>query len=232
MKRAGRQVAVSLAYSAQPFGISEQARLLGESATGSDIRRVYATPAKVFAAFPEKKWANAFWAEISRHNFARAQAIMQARCPSFHDKDIRPFDDGAAHRKNRGKRGRVPKGTGFAFVVQTTRDLFAYIKQEVGRVGFGKAGWGNSAKTLGGTRGLGSEDLGSAQWVTRHKNAPGGHVLDTNAQNPTLTLINGVDYASEILDPGEKAEAVSIALDRLSKAIFNEERRLAGANPL
>jgi hypothetical protein len=109
-------------------------------------------------------------------------------------------------------------------VVQTTRDLNKYIKDEMKLVGFGKDGWGSCAKILGGTRGL-------PQWVTRQK-APATVIEDHNSENPTVTMVNEVNYAQDILDPSEKREAVDIGLSRLRDALFNEERRVASANPL
>jgi hypothetical protein len=224
LRRAGRLVAVSLATSAQPYGLTDNSRAIGETATGRDVRKCYATPADVFKAFPEKKLANAFWYEIKRGNWSRAQGIMQARCPQFRSREIKPFDGGAAHRAARNSRGRVPKNQQPAFVVQTTRDLLAYLKNEVAQVGKGKGGWASCAKALGGTRGL-------PQWITRHK-SPGSVIEDQNKERPTITLRNDVEYAQSILSSVDKRIAVSIGLNRLSNAVFTEERHIARTNPL
>jgi hypothetical protein len=227
LRRAGRLVSVSLATSTQPYGIDEGARQMGEAATAGDIRRCYATPGNVFAAFDSKNQAKAFWVEIAKGNFSKAQVIMQSYCRAFSAKEIRPFDGGTAHRANRNARGRVSKRQDPVFVVQTTRNLTAYVKTHVDHVGEGKAGWAACAKILGGTRGL-------PQWVTRHagKLSSGTVIEDHNPQRPTITLRNEVAYAQNILNPGDKATAVAIALDRLTAALVSEERRVATRTPL
>ncbi len=228
LARAGRLIAVSLATSAVPYGLGEDARKLGESATASQIRRCYATPGQVFAAFPDQNKAKTFWKAIKAGNFARAQKTMQAHCPRFANKEIKAFDDGAAHRANRNSRGRVSKRQEPVFVVQTTRDLTAYVKKEVDRVGEGKAGWGACAKALGGTRGL-------PQWVTRHAGKLSLGLVEQNQSNPQrpfVRMTNQVPYAKNILSETDKQVALRIGVDRLANAIFTEERRMARANAL
>jgi hypothetical protein len=224
LRRAGRLVAVSLATSAQPYGLDGGARKRGESAAAADVLRCYATPADVWKAFPEKKWASIFWAQIKRSDWSRAQKTMQEHCPEFRNKEIRPFDGGAAHRANRNSRGHVSKKQTPVFVVQTPRDLFAYVQHEKDEVGFGKDGWGSCAKSLGGTAGL-------PQWVTRHK-APASVIENQDKERPSITLRNNVTYAKQILTETDKQIALRIGLDRLSKALFTEERALARANAL
>jgi hypothetical protein len=219
---------VSLATSAQPYGLDEGARKAGEVATASDIRRCYATPGQVFEAFPDKFKAASFWKAIKAGNFAGAQKIMQRFCPRFHNKEIKPFDDGAAHRANRNNRGRVSKNQEPVFVVQTTRDLNAYVQDEVDRVGEGKAGWGACAKALGGARGL-------PQWVTRHAGKLSLGLVEENQSNPQrpfIRMTNQVPYAKNILTETDKQVALRIGIDRLGRAIFNEQLHIARANPL
>jgi len=227
LERAGRLIAVSLARSTQPYGDSVLSRHVGESATAGDIHRCYATPGDVFAAFPDKRFAGAFWAAIKKGNFGAAQKIMQRYCPQFSSKEIKPFDGGAAHKGARNNRGRVSKKQDPIFVVKTTRDLNAYVQDEVDHVGEGKAGWAGCAKILGGMRGI-------PQWVTRHAGKLAGSFVgkDYRAEVKTITLENQVRYAQDILDPGDKAEAVKIGIDRLAKSIFIAETRAGAAHPL
>jgi hypothetical protein len=105
--------------------------------------------------------------------------------------------------------------------------LSAYIKTEVARVGEGKAGWAACAKILGGTRGL-------PQWVTRHAGKIAGGFVGKNysGQIKTVRLENQVRYAQNLLSPGDKAQAVKIGIDRMTKGILIAERRVAAANPL
>jgi hypothetical protein len=113
------------------------------------------------------------------------------------------------------------------FIVQTTRDLTAYVKTETDRVGEGKGGWAACAKIMGGTRGL-------PQWITRHagKLSSGFVGKDYRANVKIVRLENRVDYAQNLLDPGDKADAVAIGIDRMTKSIMVAERRTAAANSL
>jgi hypothetical protein len=225
LKRAGRLISVSLATSTQPYGIDDGARRKGEGATAGDIRRCYATPSNVFEAFPDQHKAASFWKAIKAGKIRLAEKIMQSHCPQFANKEIKPFDAGSGHRGVRNNRGRVSNTQEPLFVVQTTRDLLAYIKRETDHVGEGKAGWAACAKILGGARGL-------PQWVTRHAGKlSGGAVVENYGGNiNTITLINQVRYATNILSTGEKQIALRIGIDRLLKGIVRAELAARRAN--
>ena len=59
----------------------------------------------------------------------------------------------------------------------------SYIAKILKRVGFAKGSWINAAKAIGG------KVRGAAQWVTRHKQAPGTAIMKTG-DNPSVTLVN------------------------------------------
>jgi hypothetical protein len=227
LERAGRLISVELAKRTQPFGIDDQARRKGEGATAGDIWRCYATVSDVFEAFPEDHNGARFWRAIKAGNFGMAQRIMQAQCPTFANKEIKPFDGGAGHRSVQNNRGRVSKRQEPLFVVQTPRNLTAYVKSKVYHVGEGKAGWAACAKILGGTRGL-------PQWVTRHAGKIAGGFVGKNYSGniKTVRLENQVRYAQNLLSPGEKSTAVKIGIDRMTKGIIRAERSVAAANQL
>lgn len=218
MRNIGRNVAVSLATSTQPYGVGDGARRAGELATSRDIQRVYATPEKVFAAFPDRRKAQTWWQLMQQRQYARAQNVQDAHCPEYRLVKIAPFDGGTAHLAAR-KKGRVSARQRPVLVVQTTRNLAAYIKQETDRVGEGKAGWAACAKVLGSTRGL-------PQWVTRHVGKRSGGAVHENYSGAVfkVTLENQVTYAQDILSPGEKQVAVRIGLDRLLQSMITAER--------
>lgn len=221
MRRAGRLCAVSLATSTQPFGLGEDAQLLGQTATVRDIRKVYALPSDIFPAFPNQKAAGAFWRAVQAQDWTRATGILRRDCPKFRNLELRPFDGGAAHRSNRNNQGRIAKSQRYVFIVQNAADLKAYVNAEFKLVGFGKAGWAACARALGGTSGL-------PGWITRHK-APGSVEQRNGPGVSEVVLINQVTYASEILSESQKRIAVEIAGDRLFKALQIEERKAAAA---
>jgi hypothetical protein len=206
MKRAARLVAVSLATSTQPYGMDEAAKTEGEVATASDIRRCYATPSQVYAAFPDVRFAKAFYARLKAGQLEHAQSILDANCPTFKGTPIGEFDL-FLHQGRRNKRGRISKNQKPLQIVVNPKALFDYIKSEVKLVGWGKSGWAACAKILESTRGL-------PRWVTRH-GAPGVVIDGTRSSDtPFIILINQVSYAALILTPADKAEAVRIGLDR------------------
>ncbi len=220
LRQEARLVAVECARRAQPFGDGATARAVGEAATTSDIYRIYATAGKVYAAFANKGAATKFLKAMLAGNYQKANWIMVTHCPRFSNKQIKPFDGGAAHRQFRNNRGRIPKSQEPAFVVQpdsssswstATTALKAYIQQEVSRVGFGKGGWATCAKALGGTRGI-------PGWVSR-QNSPGQVIENYKAELSSVTMTNQVPYASEILTEFEKQNAIDIAKDRLGKSV-------------
>jgi hypothetical protein len=222
LRRAGRLCAVSLAIQTQPFsGVGKDGRKLGEQATAGDIRRCYATPGDVYAAFGDKRYANAFYAKLMSGQIAHAQAIVDSQCPAFRGIPIGHFDL-FLHQGRRNSRGRINKKMRPLQIVILTKPLFDYIKAEVKLVGFGKAGWATCARILGGIRGI------DAQWVTRHK-APGSVGESNNGK--TLTLTNQVSYATWILTESQKRNAVRIATEKLVESIMiaqQYEARKAG----
>lgn len=230
MDRAGRIIAVSLATSAQPYGLDDEAQQKGATATARDIRRIYATVSDVYGAIEKngsKRQANAFYKTL-KTDIAMARRLITNFAPEFSSAAIGQFDGGALHRDRRNKRGRVPKSQRPLLIVTNAGALNAYIKQEVERVGFGKSGWASAAGAFadkGATRGL-------PKWVTKHK-APASVLKDKREPGQiTVTMVNQVKYAENLLTDADKRTAVGIGIDRLSKGIFQAERRAASTNPL
>lgn len=226
LRQTARGVAIQLATFTAPYGIGDGARRQGEVATQNDIRRCYAIPSQVYGAFSDSDKANAFWFHMMKRNYARAQLLMQLNCPKYANKSIRAFDGGAAHQAARNSRGRVNKKQEAAFVVQSTRNLEAYIKQKISHVGEAKAGWAACAKApeLGGsTRGL-------PQWVTRHAGKlAGGEVHQfSTGHGYSIRLVNLVRYADQALSPSMKAVAIRMGIDRIIRGMLAGELRGRG----
>lgn len=218
MRRAGRLCAVSLAKQTQPFGTDTNAQAMGQRAVVRDIRKIYALPSDVFAAFSDKRQAAAFWKAVQRGDWVRANGIMRKDCPKFRNVDFRPFDEGQAHQANR-VRGRIKKGARPIFIVREAGRLKAYINAEFRLVGWVKGGWAACARALGGVSGL-------PGWITRHK-SPGRIEERFGNGRAEITLINRVGYATEALSESQKRDAVDLAGDRLFKALQIEERKAA-----
>lgn len=229
MRQAGRLCAVSLAHQTQPFGIDAKAEAIGKVATNRDIYLVYTTPGNAFEDLPtsiprqSKKGKEirfnpqqAFWSNVTRSQWARAQDILARFSKRFKTTPIMAFDGGARHRQLRNNRGRISKSQKPVMIVKNPQTLKGYVQIETNKVGAGKGGWATCARILGGVRGL-------PRWITKH-DSPGTAIQNYGADRTSITMINQVPYASAILSPSQKAEAVRIAVERLFKSIQIAQR--------
>jgi hypothetical protein len=216
---------VSAAFQAQPFGIDEKAQALGVVATTRDIYRVYATVGKAFSDLPEeitknkKKGGessfnpqNAFWNSVKTSKWANAQSLITRFANTFKSVPIQAFDGGAQHRQLRNNQGRIPASQKPVMIVKDAQKLKSYVVTETKKVGFGKGGWAACARALGGTRGI-------PGWISRQP-APGTVIENYGGAIMSITMTNQVPYASSILSPAQKQEAVRIAMDKLRASIL------------
>lgn len=212
LKQASRLIAVSAATQSQPFGIDDKSEALGLIATNRDINRVYLTPGKVYDDLASRPGqAGAFWRAVKSSNWDAAKKILDNSSSRFKGINMDSFDGGAQHRQLRNNQGRIPASQKPVMIVKNPSALKAYIGSELKKVGQGKGGWASCAKALGSTRGL-------PRWITKH-NSPATVLENYNTSVMKVTMINQVPYASAILSPSQKAEAVRIAIDRLLKSI-------------
>lgn len=216
MRQAGRLCAVSLAFQAQPFGDDEKSEALGKVATTRDIYRVYATTGKAYEDIQAAGAKAGFWKAVKASAWERASKILAKSGSALKSTRIDNFDGGAAHRQLRNNRGRIPPSQKPVMIVKESQKLKSYVATEMGKVGQGKGGWATCARILGGIRGI-------PRWITKH-GSPGNVIESYGAERTTITLINQVPYASAILTPSQKAEAVSIAGERLFKSIQIAQR--------
>lgn len=216
MRQAGRLCAVSLAFQTQPFGDDDKARALGQVATNRDIYRVYATPGKAYEDISNPGAQAGFWKAVKASAWDAAQKILRREGNVLRTTAIDNFDGGAQHRQLRNNQGRIPPSQKAVMIVKNPSALKTYVATETAKVGYGKSGWATCAWILGGVRGI-------PGWITRH-NAPGQAEESYGTERTTITLINQVPYASEILSGPQKQEAVSIAVERLFRSIQIAER--------
>ncbi len=216
MRQAGRLCAVSLAFQAQPFGDDEKAEALGKVATTRDIYRVYATPGKAYDDISDDGAKSGFWKAVKTSAWDRAAKILNREGSRLKGILIDNFDGGDQHRRLRNNQGRIPSSQKPVMVVKDSQKLKSYVATEMGKVGFGKGGWATCARILGGIRGI-------PRWISKH-NSPGQAIENYGANVTSITLINQVPYASAILSPPQKQEAVRIAFDRLFRSIQIAER--------
>ncbi len=223
LHQAARLCAVSAAFQAQPFGIDEKAQALGVVATTSDIYRVYATPGKAWKDISDEGAAAGFWKAVKTSAWDRAAKILNRSGAQLKSTLIDNFDGGAQHRQLRS-RGRISKSQKPVMIVKDAQKLKSYVITEIKKVGFGKGGWSSCAGALGGTRGI-------PGWISR-QNSPGIVHEDYGASVMSITMTNQVPYASSILSPAQKAEAVRVAIDKLRTSIQIAMQHSGKAPPL
>ncbi len=216
MRQAGRLASVSLAFQTQPFGNDAKSEALGKVATTRDVYRVYATLGKAYDDIHDPGAQAGFWKAVKTSAWDRAAKILNREGSRLRATLIDNFDGGAAHRQLRNNQGRIPASQKPVIIVKDSQKLKSYVATEMGKVGQGKGGWATCARILGGIRGI-------PRWIAKH-NSPGQAIENYGADVTSITLINQVPYASAILSPSQKQEAVGIAMQRLFKSIQVAER--------
>ncbi len=211
LHQAARLCAVSAAFQAQPFGIDDKAQALGVVATTRDIYRVYATPGKAYDDIQDDGAKAGFWKAVKTSAWDRAAKILAREGSQLKGTLIDNFDGGAQHRQLRNNQGRISASQKAVMIVKDAQKLKSYVVAEIKKVGFGKGGWAACARALGGTRGI-------PGWISR-QNSPGTAIENYGATVMSITMTNQVPYASSILSPSQKQEAIRIAMDRLRRSI-------------
>jgi len=211
--RTARLVAVSVAYSTQPYGKTPAVKLQAEKGVKRDIRRVFATPSSLFNVIEEKYGegvAKEFWRAHKANDEAKMRAVMDRESMGM---TIIRSPEKSIHQKRRGARGRVSGKRAFHLVTDT-QSLDRYIAERQRKVGFAKSGWAAAADACGGHRGI-------PAWASsRHKGrAPGGAIINRDSIHPKVVLFNHVEYITEVCPPDEISDAVRIAYMRLIKRV-------------
>lgn len=167
------------------------AKKQGEAAVKRDIARVYASPSRVYAAIRDldERKAAAYWKAVKAANFRRANEIAKGTpgLPANFRTDIRPFDDGAEHRRRRGKNGRVG-GLRPTYIVSNPQALWkngkpgAYVKKRMGNVGLLAS---SIPAAVGGRFG---KLKGVPAWASRHSGSWGICRVQKTRGGETITL--------------------------------------------
>lgn len=213
VKQEARGLAVELARNTRPAGFTNGAKQRGEKAVSKSIYRVFCIPSDVYGEIrkTDPRAADSFWANVQNARFARAsKALQRAQSPlsTLPMGRLNP----AIHQANRNAYGWVPKNTRPAQIVTTAEARDNYVTRIARKVGFAKAVWTNAAKDIGG------RVRNTAQWVTRHKKAPGRAVVRSGPKT-SVTLISSLDYMEDVLGWKATQIALAVAGGKLRKAI-------------
>lgn len=203
-----RLFAVELANRTQPFGSGPDAQFTGKQAVRRDIRRVFVS-ASTFESSDKhglKAWLTK---AVEAGNIAEIQTAVKrfaGRTPLVSADIVRDH-----HRSQRNARGRVGRSAIPMFILKRGA-VERYTAEKEKLVGFGKSGWSQAARDLGGTRGI-------PGWVSRNRGPGSGRDLTQSKNNPRVELANDVRYCSDILPPREIETAARIQAEKMEKAI-------------
>ena len=204
LKEEGGLLALSLIKYTQPFGTGSKAKGQGESAILRDLT-------EAFYVLPDSLLAGATPDNGNMQLFVTKTGIVWT-CPmenwqvstslealQVHHDQLRTKDGRV--RRNRNK---VDTQGSLAIInlwVVSASQFDALLKFLVPRVGFAKGGWATVCRKLGRS----NDDIPA--WIKNH-NAPGSIIDNTNDPNPSLTMINSIDYTGRVLSESAKREAI------------------------
>lgn len=213
VKQEARGLAVELARNTRPFGFGEKAKQRGEKAVAGDINRVFVVPSDAYDKMRllDPAAADRFWANIQNRRFARAQQALGSSNSPWKNLPVGRLDPNLHQQSRTGRNANVRRKTP-AQIVTSPKALDSYIARIQKRVGFAKGTWLNAAKAIGG------KVRGTAQWVTRHKQAPGTATVRTGS-NPAVTLVSNLDYMEQVTTAKGIELALTVAAGRLRKAL-------------
>jgi hypothetical protein len=214
VKQEARGLAVELARNTRPFGFSDKAKQRGEMAVAGDINRVFAVPSDAYdnMRLLDPASADKFWANIQNRRFSKAEQSLKSSNSNWKDLPVGRLDP-KLHQQSRTGRNANVKRKKPAQIVTSPKARDSYIAKIQKRVGFAKGSWINAAKAIGG------RVRGAAQWVTRHKQAPGTAIVKTG-NKPSVTLVNNLDYIEQVTTAKGVELALQVAAGRLRKALL------------
>src|SRR5204862_539399 len=137
MDAVGRMIAVSLATSAQPYGVGAGSQQKGAAAVAGDIGKIYATVSQVYGAISDnadEPTAKSFYSALRKGDQAKALVLIATYAPEYSVATLGQFDGGTLHRERRNKRGRIPKSQKVLLIVTNPAALRKYIQHEVDQV--------------------------------------------------------------------------------------------------
>jgi len=186
------------------------------------INRVFAVPSDAFEKTKpaDPAAADRFWANIQNRRFSKAQKALQSSKSPWKDLPVGRLDP-KLHQQSRTGRNANVKRKRPVQIVTSAKSLDSYITKIQKRVGFAKGSWINAAKAIGG------KVRGTAQWVTRHKLAPGTATVKTG-DKPSVTLVNTLDYIEQVSTAKGIELALQVASGRLRKALLTSLNAISG----
>jgi hypothetical protein len=231
LRRAGRLLAVNMAFSTPPYGKNVDARKLGENALMRDLMRLfYVMSIGRIRGIIDFQGREA----TMKYGHKGAQPLGNVT-----EKVLRRDEMKAWHEKRRGANGRVSKArrgvtTGHRIKdlqnldkgIVTEEYLRAYYKERVKYIGLSKAGWASCIMKMD----LSQSDIkniwsGIPAWVKRHVAKAPSDVKDkADAMLPQIKLTSKIPWADKVMTDKDREEAVRITREKFFRSMGTEIR--------
>ncbi len=213
VKQNSRLIAWNLANNTQPYGMSLAEKKQGEAAVLRDVGRVYSSAAQTFKALEDNghgDMAKAWYKLVKIGGYGQAEKLLKGTTLKDRNAPIfAPLDPGFHKKARNGSRGTVSRHRA-AQIVPDSKQIREHAKTKKQLVGFGKAGWITAGSALGGIRQV-------PAWITRHRGTAPGTAADHSGRkdDPFVTMVNAVRYASKILPDFMVADALRMQREKM-----------------
>lgn len=226
-------LSLSLVKYTQPFGMGDKAKQQGEKAIQGDLtghRKGADGYGGVFFIIPDqyatsavfdqkqnvmrmfvKKTGEVYGCDISLWKINASNSELHAHHQSLRKADGSVTEAGTFNHKDVGRWRFVQKWT------ITSSQFQAYLEFIFPRVGYAKGGWATVCRKLG------RSNADIPGWIKNHP-SPGSVIDNTSDANPSITIINEVNYTGRVLSESAKREAIKerevkikLAIDRAIK---------------
>jgi hypothetical protein len=213
LKEEGGLLALSLIKYTQPFGTGAEAKGQGESALLRDLTEAfYILPDALLAGATTDRGNMRLFVSKLRIVWMTPMENWQVSASlealQEHHDQLRTKDGRV--RRNRNKVDIQGALAVINLWVISASQFDALLKFLVPRVGYAKGGWAAVCRKLG------RSNSEVPAWIKNHT-SPGSVIDNTDQPNPSLTMINEVNYTGRALAIKEREVKIQLAIDRAIK---------------
>jgi hypothetical protein len=238
LRRAGRRLAIDLAYSTPPYGLNKDSQTLGEKSVQNDIVRVarpmnaiktkHASSGKSF-----REWVNGFMtnnlklkreilAACSGKDAAKLTTLLK-NAGGFSLLVVEQSFTKSIHDSTRNAYGKIRKGWKSKTIIADSNGMQNYIKHKQDLVGLTKAAWISCIAKINAD--VQNQMAGVPAWVKRHIGKVPSAVVDgADSVAPKITLTNKLPWADKALRESDYKEALRISREKFYKSMGTEIR--------
>jgi hypothetical protein len=181
-----------LATKIEPFGLTGKAKDISEKAIYKDVNTAYYNIGHTYNSIKKiagLKLANAYSGQIRDGNYAKAEQIAAKVLMNI---EMQTSDDGSHLQHSRNSKGRV-KQNAAPMNILDNNSLDQLAAKAVLTAGTAKAGWLQSGKSIGAKSRI-------PKWLNKKDMSLGSSKIVSAGWKTTVTLINHVRYAANLLN--------------------------------